>query len=109
MPMITMMNSLRRTYLATMYAKAIDRRTNKKVEVEIPIDVPFKMVNDFWDRDDFLDTQYSAGKVREGNLTLFNWLRWRLSCNLNMMGYQLIEVRCIDFQSMSQIYKVTEY
>lgn len=107
--MITM-NSLRRTYMVTMIATAIDRRTNKKAAMKIPMDVPQKMVDkQLWDCISYKPVEFDMQDVARLNESLYKWIYQRCKINMSLMGYQIDMALQAEFYSTAHTYVAVEY
>lgn len=108
--MTTTMNSLRRTYIVTMIATAIDRRTGRMVDMKIPMDVPQKMVDkQLWDCISYKPVEFDMQDVAILNESLYKWIYQRCKINMSLMGYQIDIALQAEFYSTAHTYVVTEY
>lgn len=107
--MTTTMNSLRRTYMVTMIATAIDRRTGRMVDMKIPMDVPQKMVDkQLWDCISYKPVEFDMQDVARLNESLYKWIYQQCKMNMSLMGYQINTAIKAEFYSTAYTYVVTE-
>lgn len=108
--MTTTMNSLRRTYMVTMIATAIDRRTGRRVDMKIPMDVPQKMVDkQLWDCISYKPVEFDMQDVARLNESLYKWIYQRCKINMSLMGYQIDMALQAEFYSTAHTYVAVEY